>query len=113
MALRPEEVTAILQRELEQFTPKLDMASVGTVLQVGDGIARGVARSARPLPAATLKSLEQRLGHRLGKHVVLTPAVDPSLIGGVAVSLDNTIFDGSVRRMLEVLREHLATVRVA
>jgi len=40
MALRPEEVTAILQQELAQFTPKLAMASVGTVLQVGDGIAR-------------------------------------------------------------------------
>ena len=40
MALRPEEVTAILQQELAQFTPRLDMASVGTVLQVGDGIAR-------------------------------------------------------------------------
>ena len=77
------------------------------------GIARGVARSARPLPAATLKALEQRLGRRLGKQVILTPAVDPSLIGGVAVSLDNTVFDGSVRRMLEVLRERLAAVRVA
>ncbi|OGX41654.1 MAG: F0F1 ATP synthase subunit alpha [Omnitrophica WOR_2 bacterium RIFCSPHIGHO2_02_FULL_68_15] len=40
MALRPEEVTAILQQEMEQFAPKLAMASVGTVLQVGDGIAR-------------------------------------------------------------------------
>ncbi len=40
MALHPEEVTAILQRELDQFTPTLDTASVGTVLQVGDGIAR-------------------------------------------------------------------------
>ena len=40
MALRPEEVTSILEQELEQFKPRLDMASVGTVLQVGDGIAR-------------------------------------------------------------------------
>jgi len=40
MALHPEEVTAILQQELESFAPKLEMASVGTILQVGDGIAR-------------------------------------------------------------------------
>lgn len=77
------------------------------------GIARGVARSARPLSPATLKSLEQRLGRRLGKQVILTSAVDPSLIGGVAVFLENTVFDGSVRRMLEVLRERLGAVRVA
>ncbi|MFQ6097392.1 MAG: F0F1 ATP synthase subunit alpha [Armatimonadota bacterium] len=40
MAVRPEEVTAILKRELESYRTKLEMVSVGTVLQVGDGIAR-------------------------------------------------------------------------
>ncbi|MFH0771128.1 MAG: F0F1 ATP synthase subunit alpha [Candidatus Omnitrophota bacterium] len=40
MALRPEEVTSIIKKELEKFEFKLKMESVGTVLQVGDGIAR-------------------------------------------------------------------------
>ena len=40
LSVRPEEVTAILKRELESYRTKLEMASVGTVLQVGDGIAR-------------------------------------------------------------------------
>ncbi|MCC7203064.1 MAG: F0F1 ATP synthase subunit alpha [Nitrospirae bacterium] len=40
MALRPEEVSSIIQMELEKFQTELHMESVGTVLQVGDGIAR-------------------------------------------------------------------------
>jgi F-type H+/Na+-transporting ATPase subunit alpha len=40
MSFRPEEVSAILQKELEGYKSELDVASIGTVLQVGDGIAR-------------------------------------------------------------------------
>ncbi len=40
MALRPEEVSSIIQMELEKFEAELQMESIGTVLQVGDGIAR-------------------------------------------------------------------------
>jgi F-type H+/Na+-transporting ATPase subunit alpha len=40
MALRPEEITAILQKELEQYETELKMEDVGTVLQIGDNIAR-------------------------------------------------------------------------
>ena len=40
MSFRPEEVSAILQKELEGYESDLDVASVGSVLQVGDGIAR-------------------------------------------------------------------------
>ncbi len=40
MALRPEEVSSIIQMELEKFETELHMESIGTVLQVGDGIAR-------------------------------------------------------------------------
>jgi F-type H+-transporting ATPase subunit alpha len=38
--LRPEEITAILKDRIEQYEVETDLAEVGTVLQVGDGIAR-------------------------------------------------------------------------
>jgi F-type H+-transporting ATPase subunit alpha len=38
--IRPEEVTSILERELESYRKELQEVGVGTVLQVGDGIAR-------------------------------------------------------------------------
>jgi F-type H+/Na+-transporting ATPase subunit alpha len=38
--LRPEEITSILKQRIESFDVDTDLAEVGTVLQVGDGIAR-------------------------------------------------------------------------
>ena len=40
MKLRPEEITTILKQRIEDFAVETDLAEVGTVLQVGDGIAR-------------------------------------------------------------------------
>src|SRR5438270_3994266 len=40
MKLRPEEITSILRERIEKFDVETDLAEVGTVLQVGDGIAR-------------------------------------------------------------------------
>ncbi len=40
MKLRPEEITSILRERIEQYDATTDLAEVGTVLQIGDGIAR-------------------------------------------------------------------------
>jgi F-type H+-transporting ATPase subunit alpha len=38
--LRPEEITAILKDRIREFDVETDLSEVGTILQVGDGIAR-------------------------------------------------------------------------
>jgi F-type H+/Na+-transporting ATPase subunit alpha len=40
LKLRPEEITSILKQRIEAFDVQTDLAEVGTILQVGDGIAR-------------------------------------------------------------------------
>ncbi len=40
MKLRPEEITSILKQRIEQYDVQTDLSEVGTVLQLGDGIAR-------------------------------------------------------------------------
>ncbi len=40
MAIRPEEITSILEKELQAFERKAGVEHVGAVLQVGDGIAQ-------------------------------------------------------------------------
>jgi F-type H+-transporting ATPase subunit alpha len=40
LKIRPEEITSILRRQIEEYDVETDLAEVGTVLQVGDGIAR-------------------------------------------------------------------------
>jgi len=40
MAIRPEEITEVIKRQLEGYEAKTELKEEGTVLQVGDGIAR-------------------------------------------------------------------------
>jgi len=40
MKIRPEEITSILEKEIQSFDITIDIKETGTVLQVGDGIAR-------------------------------------------------------------------------
>ena len=40
MAVRPDEIASLIKREIEGYEEKLKMESIGTVLQVGDGVAR-------------------------------------------------------------------------
>ena len=40
MKLRPEEITSILKDRIKQFDVETDLSEVGSVLQIGDGIAR-------------------------------------------------------------------------
>ena len=40
MKIRPEEITSILRKQIEEYDVETDLAEVGSVLQVGDGIAR-------------------------------------------------------------------------
>ena len=40
MAIRPEEITSIIKQKIEEFNAPADISETGTVIQVGDGIAR-------------------------------------------------------------------------
>ncbi|MCL2677637.1 MAG: F0F1 ATP synthase subunit alpha, partial [Clostridiales bacterium] len=40
MSIRPEEISAILKSQIENYESSIDVAEVGTVISVGDGIAR-------------------------------------------------------------------------
>lgn len=40
MSVRPEEISALIRAQIEQYTPTAQTYDVGTVLSVGDGIAR-------------------------------------------------------------------------
>jgi F-type H+/Na+-transporting ATPase subunit alpha len=40
LKLRPEEITSILKQRIEEYDVETDLSEVGTVLQIGDGIAR-------------------------------------------------------------------------
>ncbi len=40
MELRPEEISSVIKEQIKKYEKRLDMVDIGTVIQVGDGIAR-------------------------------------------------------------------------
>ena len=40
MNLKPEEISSVIKEQIERYSSKLEVAEVGTVIQVADGIAR-------------------------------------------------------------------------
>jgi len=40
MTLRPEEISTVIKKQIESYSSTLDMSEAGTVIHVGDGIAR-------------------------------------------------------------------------
>ena len=40
MSIRPEEISSILKQQIENYDKNVEASEVGTVIEVGDGIAR-------------------------------------------------------------------------
>ena len=70
-------------------------------------IVRAEVTSAVALPPEKLRALQDGIAAATGRDVQMETRVDPSLIGGVVTRIGSTIFDGSVTRQLERLRESL------
>ena len=134
MKLRPEEITSILKQRIEQYDVETDLAEVGTVLQLGDGIARVyglenagslemleferlIAREERRLTVelTTARELTDEEAHAIvaqiekaaGRKVEATRSVDPDLVGGIVLQAGSHRADASVRGRLERLRQEL------
>ncbi len=95
----------------------VETRNIGLIKEIAEAYARlddertGRLRAAieapAPLPEDVLAEIRRRLEEITGKDVLLTFTVDPSLIGGLVVKLENTVIDGSLRTQLDILRERL------
>jgi F-type H+-transporting ATPase subunit delta len=70
-------------------------------------IVRAEVTTATELPADRLGALQEALSAMTGRTVSMTTKVDAELIGGVVTRIGSVVYDGSVRRQLERLRETL------
>lgn len=57
--------------------------------------------------AETLKRVEGILGRRLKKKVISSGEGRPEIMGGMLLKVNHTIYDGSIRRELERLKENM------
>jgi len=76
------------------------------------GITRAVVRTAVPISDRQADALTRALNRRTGRKVTLSREVDPALIGGVALSLDHKVIDGTLATQLWRLRRQLREARI-
>jgi len=73
-----------------------------------EDIAQVRVATAKPLSQADKDKLIEHLTAALGKRVKLSERVDPGLIGGVRLELDDKVIDGTLRAKLAQLQAALA-----
>jgi F-type H+-transporting ATPase subunit delta len=88
--------------ELPEINKKL-----AEILDERAGMVAAIVKTARPVPANIQQSLEQRLKAVTQKKVRLNFQEDPDLIGGLVTRIGSTVYDGSVRNQLQLIKERM------
>ena len=70
-------------------------------------IKDGIIYSVNMLSNEQIEKIQESLSTRLNCKVELTNSLDEKLLGGVKVSIEDKIFDGSIKNKLETLKESL------
>lgn len=68
---------------------------------------KGALTTAFELSEKEIAKLSKNISQKLSKSVTLEVRVDPAIIGGMVLNIDDTIVDGSVRRRLQLLDRKL------
>lgn len=106
-----ENLNPILNEFLKLVASKNRMDHLPLILkefmQIRDqakGTLHGVLRMASPLAPEEIKHLENAFTKKFGHPCELDPIVDDRLIGGFTVRIDDTVYDSSIRTMLDSIR---------
>jgi F-type H+-transporting ATPase subunit delta len=70
-------------------------------------VVRAEVTTAAPIDQARARALADSLTTATGRTVALTTHVDPGIIGGVVARVGSTVYDASVARQLERMRQQL------
>lgn len=71
------------------------------------GIKEGVVYSTRLLDIEEIKQIERSVSEKMKLNVELTNKLDPKLLSGVRVIVDDVVMDGSLRNKIDTLRHVL------
>ena|SRR6476619_5513474 len=77
------------------------------VLDERAGLVAATVTTARPIPGDVNARLEQTLTSLTGKKVRIDFETDPELLGGVVTRIGSTVYDGSVRNQLQLMKERM------
>lgn len=77
------------------------------------GESEVLIKTSFPLDLAVIKRIENKLEKKFNRKLKFYIDLDASLLGGLQITIGNTIIDGSVRRRLGELKEKLETIRIS
>ena len=107
-------VTRVVQKTLQMLASRDRIALLPEIVDAYSSklmdhqkVVRASVTSAAPLPGDRVKELERQLAGITGRKVVMSAAVDPAILGGLVTRIGSTVWDGSVKRQLEKIRERL------
>jgi F-type H+-transporting ATPase subunit delta len=73
-----------------------------------NGVQQISVQTAVPLSEAEEKALQEAFEKKLKAKIRLKTAVDKSLIGGIKVQIDDTLYDASLSQQLHALKQTLS-----
>lgn len=83
------------------------LSSFNSYCNESRGVEEGLIYSTIPLDEPTLLKIQEKISNRENTKIELINRIDPSLIGGVKVVVNNHIYDGSIKNHLEMMRTDL------
>jgi F-type H+-transporting ATPase subunit delta len=96
----------LAERDRLVILPDL-LAAYRERLRDHQNVVRAEVTTATPLPPDRAKAIERRLAEMTGRTVMLETNVDPSIIGGVVARIGSTVYDGSLTRQLDRMKQRL------
>ena len=76
-------------------------------LLVHRNVVRAEVTTAAPLASERVRAIEASLVRMTGRTVLLETRIDPAIIGGVVARIGSTVYDGSIIRQLQKMKDQL------
>jgi F-type H+-transporting ATPase subunit delta len=109
---KPRPTTANFLKVLLQNQRLTELAEINQkfaeLLDVRAGMVAATVTTARVVPENAQQRLHAKLLSVTGKKVRINFATDPELIGGLVTRIGSTVYDGSVRNHLQLIKEKMA-----
>ena len=109
---KPRQTTANFLKVLLQNQRLTELSDINIrfaeELDLRGGMVAATVTTARSMPEQAQRDLQVKLSSLTGRKVRLNFDTDPDLIGGLVTRIGSTVYDGSVRNHLQLIKEKMA-----
>ena len=109
---KPRQTTVNFLKVLLQNQRLTDLGEINRkfaeTLDERAGMVAATVTTARAVPDSSQQQLHAKLTGMTGKKVRVDFATDPDLLGGIVTRIGSTVYDGSVRNQLQMIKEKMS-----